>query len=346
MIFKCVLIKKIGRLVLVLPTKNQLNCLTPENEEEDPTPKFLLSEAEKAFMYYKENGYVVFKSLLSSLQCQELMYCWQKEVKSYRGYIYRQASAKAEKNIFNDKGFVMNPILNLQSLNPKNFGSLRSNFEKSIVSNSQLSKATESLLGEKPRIVQSMYFEGNSATWEHQDSYYLDDEVPGKMTAAWIALEDIAIDAGRFFVCPKSHLYDYSDMNIENNIATNHEGYILSIVNLIKEKNFDIRAPRLSQGDVLFWNSMTIHGSLDTIHSSMSRSSITFHAIRTSSKFNVFRNSLRDLGSSGSNFFDVFRPKDQLSKRNKFILMIESRFPKPFYALKNLAISYLLTRKR
>lgn len=332
--------------MLNLPTKNNLNCLAPESEEEDPTPKFSLSDVEKAFAYYKENGYVVFKSLLSSIQCQELISCWQSEVKSHQGYIYRQATAKAEKNILNDKGFVMNPILNLQSLNPKYFGGLRSAFERIVLSNSQLSKATESLLGEKPRIVQSMYFEGNSATWEHQDSYYLDDEVPGKMTAAWIALEDIAPDAGRFFVCPKSHLFDYSDMNIENNIATNHEGYISSIVNLIKAQAFDIRAPRLLQGDVLFWNSMTIHGSLNTIHSSHSRSSITFHAIRSSSKFNVLRASLRDMGSSGSNFFDIYRPKDQISKRNRLVFAIESKFPKPFYALKKLAITSLLTVKR
>ena len=33
-----------------------------------------------------------------------------------------------------------------------------------------------------------MYFEGNSATWEHQDSYYLDDEDTGSMLACWIAL--------------------------------------------------------------------------------------------------------------------------------------------------------------
>jgi len=332
--------------MLVFPTKNNLNCITPENEEEDPTPKFLLSENEKALIYYKENGYVVFKSLLSSIQCQELMSCWQSEVKPYQGYIYRQATAKAEKNILNDKGFVMNPILNLQSLDPKYFDGLRSTFERAVLSNSQLSKATESLLGEKPRIVQSMYFEGNSATWEHQDSYYLDDEIPGKMAAAWIALEDIAPDAGRFFVCPKSHNYDYSDMNIENNIATNHEGYISSIVDLIKNEGFDIRAPRLLQGDVLFWNSMTIHGSLNTTQSLRSRSSITFHAIRSSSKFNVLRTSLRDMGGKSDNCFDIYRPKDQVSKRNKLIFTIESRFPKPFYALKKLAITSLLALKR
>lgn len=330
---------------MLLPTKNGIPCFTPSDDEDDPTPKFSSGELQEASRYYDENGYVVFKSLLSSSQCQDLLSFWEQEVKQFKGYIYRQATSKAEKNLFNDKGFVMNPILNLQSLNVKHFSRLRAAFEQSIIGNIILAKATEILLGEKPRIVQSMYFEGNSATWEHQDSYYLDDEVPGKMVAAWVALEDISPDAGRFFVCPKSHLADYSDMNIENNIATNHDAYIQSIVNLIKEKSFEVRAPRLSQGDVLFWNSMTIHGSLDTVDSAMSRSSVTFHAIRSSSRFNMLRTRLRDLGSGGNSPFDVYRPKDQKQRRNQIVFWLESRFPKPFYALKRKAITFLVSQK-
>ena len=52
-------------------------------------------------------------------------------------------------------------------------------------------KLLNSFFGERPKFVQSMNFEGNSATWEHQDSYYLDDEKTGKMIAGWLALEDI-----------------------------------------------------------------------------------------------------------------------------------------------------------
>ena len=51
-----------------------------------------------------------------------------------------------------------------------------------------------------------MYFDGNPVTWPHQDIYYLDAEEIGRMTSAWVAVEDIAPDAGRFFVYPKSHL--------------------------------------------------------------------------------------------------------------------------------------------
>jgi phytanoyl-CoA hydroxylase len=48
-----------------------------------------------------------------------------------------------------------------------------------------------------------MYFEGNPVTWPHQDTYYLNAEEIGRMTAVWVATEDIGPGAGQFFVCPK-----------------------------------------------------------------------------------------------------------------------------------------------
>src|SRR3546814_11124767 len=68
--------------------------------------------------------------------------------------------------------------------------------------------AVRTIRGEAGKIVQSMYFEGNPATWAHQDSYYLDAEVLGRMVGAWIAVEDIAPGAGRFFIYPGSHRLD------------------------------------------------------------------------------------------------------------------------------------------
>ena len=46
-----------------------------------------------------------------------------------------------------------------------------------------------------------------------------------------------------------------------------------------------IKAPYMAKGDVLFWNSWTIHGSIDSQNPNFSRSSITMHAIAESHKF-------------------------------------------------------------
>ena len=331
---------------LNLTTKNGLNCRVPETDIEDDTPKFNLPEHKsEAIRFYKENGFVIIKKIIDERKCNIFLKYWEKEVKTFKGFIYRQTNGKLEKNIFNKQKWIMNPVLNLQSLNPEYFSNLRSNFEKIIASNFSIADFIRNIIGDKPAIVQSMYFEGNSATWEHQDSYYLDDEDTGEMIAGWLALEDIEADAGRFFICPKSHLIDYASMDFNNIITKNHNAYIKSIVNLVKEKNFEIKAPKLNKGDILLWNSLTIHGSLNSQNLTKSRSSITFHVIKSSSKFQVFRNIFRKLDYDKKYYFNIFRPKDLNRKRNKIIFYLESNYPKIFYSLKNLAIEFKVLGK-
>ena len=332
--------------MLILKTKNGYKCEVPETDAEDLVPKFNInSDIQKAKIFYEDNGFVVLKKVFEEKDCKYLINAWENEVKGFKGYIYRQASAKLERNIFNDQKWVMNPILNLQSLNCKIFPLLRSGFENIISSHKILANFVSTIINDKPMIVQSMYFEGNSVTWEHQDSYYLDDEIVGNMIAGWIALENIKANAGRFFVCAKSHLDDISEMSMENNIADNHDAFIEKINKQIKEKKYKIYAPKLDCGDVLLWNSLTIHGSLDSQSKTNSRSSITFHAIRSSSKFFVLRNSFRNLSADISSPFDIFRPKDQNKKINRLIFYFESRFPKFFYKIKNTSIKLLLNLK-
>jgi phytanoyl-CoA hydroxylase len=200
-------------------------------------------------------------------------------------------------------------------------------------------------LGDAPKIVQSMYFEGNSATWEHQDSYYLDSESIGEMSAAWIALENISAKAGRFFICPGSHKIKLDDHSLYNNIAENHEDYILSVVQKIRDENLEIRAPMLNQGDVLFWNALTIHGSLDSQDTDNSRSSITCHAIPNKKKFMQLQIRTFDLPTDKVGDAFIFKPKDLSKAKNKFILHIESNFPSTFYWLKKKAIVHLVKHK-
>ena len=322
-----------------LYTKNGLHCNVPQNDNEDSTPKFIIPDQElDAYEYFKKNGYVVLKKIITKKNCNCLIESWDQEVKPFKGYLYRQATAKLEKNIFNNQNWVMNPILNLQSLNPKYFCNLRSNFENIIASNQKLANFVRRVIGDKPLIVQSMYFEGNSATWEHQDSYYLDDEDIGQMIAGWVALEDINVYAGRFFVCPKSHLFDYAQMDFSNIITKNHSSYIKNIVKIVKDNNYEVKAPKLDKGDILLWNSLTIHGSLDSQSELNSRSSITFHAIKSSSKFQVLRNISRELKYDDELPFNIFRPKDLSKKRNKAIFLLEKNLPSIFYKLKNIVI--------
>src|ERR1035441_3427250 len=242
--------------MLELTTPRGLPGQVPETRGEDPSPRFKPDELDAIRNYYRENGYVIVRKLFPAETCDAQRRLWEEEVKPFGGYIYRQATAKAEKHVFNQNGWVMNPILNLQSVDPKRFPRFRNYATKAVLASPNLRSVFAGILGESPKVVQSMYFEGNSVTWEHQDSYYLDSEKIGEMVAAWIAIEDIAARAGRFFVCPGSHKLKLDEHGLENNIAEHHETYIQSVVNKIKQLNLEIRAPALEKGDVIFWNAI------------------------------------------------------------------------------------------
>lgn len=326
-------------------TPNGIPVKVPEIDIEDVSKKFLPNELNDAKEYYEKNGYVIFRNLFERQLCQEIRDLWNKEVKKFSGFMYRQATARSEKHIYSPEGWVMNPILNLQSICPKNFALLRSKAVGEILCSNQFKAVFSSLLGEPPKIVQSMYFEGNSATWEHQDTYYLDSEIIGSMSAAWVALEDIGANSGRFFVCPGSHLIRLENQTSRTNIADNHHVYISEIVNLIKERRMEIRAPKLDTGDVLFWHSRTIHGSLRSTEGCGSRSSITAHAIPKTHRFLQLQSRVVDVPVETINGVEIWRPKDQAEILSRFVKLIESYLPTPFYALKRVIVKSLIARR-
>ena len=329
-----------------LYTPRRLPVLVPETDGEDVSPKFKPGDGERILEYYRDNGYVVVRGCIEPEVCDEVRSLWEREVKPFKGYMYRQATQKAEQHVLNDKGWVMNPVLNLQSVDPVSFPEFRATATRKVLANRRLAEVFKLLLGDTPKVVQSMYFEGNSATWEHQDSYYLDSEQVGTMAAAWIAIEDISADAGRFFVCPGSHKMDLIRQQRANNVADSHDAYIEQVVERIRAEQLEIRAPCLKKGDVLFWNAFTIHGSLDSQDVAHSRSSITCHAIANAHRLLQFHTRTFDLPTEEIDGTRVFRPKDLARRKNKFVFGIEKNFPGPFYALKKFVIRRVVAAKR
>jgi phytanoyl-CoA hydroxylase len=331
--------------MIELTTPRGLPVRVPEDLSEDFSTRFEASQWQAAKEYYEENGYVIFGNVIASEMCDRIRDLWDKEVKPFTGYMYRQTTARAEKHSKNERGWIMNPVLNLQSVNPFRFPQFRKFATENILANARLRDAFSVLLNDAPKIVQSMYFEGNSETWEHQDSYYLDSETIGEMCGAWIAVENISPTAGRFFVCPQSQRIKLKDHSLFNNIAENHEAYISSVVDEIRKRSLEIRAPALSKGDVLFFNALTMHGSLKSQDPNNARSSITCHAIPLAKNFLQFQTRVMRLKTSNLNGTSIFKPKDLASPKNRAILYIESHYPTPFYWLKKKAIVHVLKEK-
>lgn len=313
----------------------------PVNVDRTSDPYTQLTDSVDIRHYYEEYGYVVIRNLIPGELCDRAKQAFEREVKPYEGYLYRQASGNPEKHIFTEHGYMLNSILNIQDLETKKFPNFKAN-GLSILTHPNMYDVVQLLLGEEGILTQSMFFEGNPATWAHQDTYYLDSSDLGRMTAAWVAVEDIAPGAGRFYVYPGSHKIDIEKNGGDFDIAFNHNRYKNLVISIINQFNLECRAPALNKGDVLFWNAKTIHGSLTTTQPYASRSSFTAHYIPASTKFFQYQQREISLKLRKINSFSVHHPKnlDRFSKQAIFYL--ETRFPQVFQLAKRIAIKLTL----
>jgi phytanoyl-CoA hydroxylase len=290
--------------------------------------------------YYDDNGYVVLRNLLNAERCDEIVNAFKGTVKTYNGLMYRQTSTGlAEPHRFTESGFLLNSILNPHDLNCAQFGEFRHKLIN-VFSDPKLQVPVKNILQAQPTLVQSMYFEGNPATWAHQDTYYLDSSPLGGLAATWIALEDIHPGAGRFYVYPGSHKLSLPKNTKELNFSQNHEQYKEHVKETIKREGLQCRAPALAKGDVLVWNSFTIHGSLKTTEPSRSRNSLTAHYIPAHVNFLAFQAKTVHLQTALHNGMAIHHPKDQDRLKYKLLLGAERTFPRPFRYARSYAIKH------
>jgi len=308
-----------------------------------PVDYSLLQSADARRAYYRENGYIVRTGLLDTSLAEQLLSAFRNEIKPYRGYLYRQASANPERHRFDASGNVLNSLLNPLSVSSRQFPSFRSSCA-SLLGSDPLFDAVEELLGDSAKLVQSMYFEANPATWPHQDCYYLDSECPGGMLGAWIALEEIEAEAGRFYVVPGSHNFELGQNRGHLNIGTSHDAYKRTVQDAIRNRRMELRAPPMKSGDVLFWNSRTIHGAQEPSSSDRTRNSVTAHFMPASSYLIQYQCIPTAMKADSIGGHAVCRPKDQNRRINQWIMNLEIMAPETFRLVKRKTISWKIKR--
>jgi len=229
----------------------------------------------KPFQEYAAQGYYVAREAIPGELIRPLIATFHGEAKHCNDPQLRQ-NTKRESNQFDVHGFMTVPLVQPHlSINP----ALRS-FRESVLNLSCSEEMRASLqqvtLAPKHCLQQVMIFE-QSATPAHQDWVYLDSFPPGNMTAAWVALEDIHPDATRFFVVPGSQAIDrvFPEEWIWN--STRYTDAIMEIVRTEFSRNMVV--PEMRTGDILFWNSRLIHGSMPGTDPTKSRLSLTAHYI-------------------------------------------------------------------
>lgn len=233
--------------------------------------------------YYETNGYIVFRNLVSTELIETLLDLYTKQIVPSKHPFYRQDTKAYEPNKLNDFGHVKQAFLDIHDY--KKFPEF-SNSSKEIFCSDSIHEALRQITGSNSfNLMNSILFDANTETVPHQDWYYLDTVPSGHLTGAWIALEDIDERAGRFYVLPRS-----KDVDLHSDTPNlPHSKWLLRMKEHTKANKDKIEAPALSKGDVLFWNSRTIHGASPTVDKRFSRKSLTAHYIPSKYEFgNLF----------------------------------------------------------
>ncbi|MCC6278858.1 MAG: phytanoyl-CoA dioxygenase family protein [Oligoflexia bacterium] len=233
--------------------------------------------------YYSEHGYVVVPQVIPSQLVDRLLNQYKKEILNSKYPFFRQSTGRYEPNAFTEHGFVKQSFLDIHDMAPfPEFAEAA----RQVFFSPELIGALRGVTTEAEfNLMQTMMFDANTATVPHQDWWYLDSIPLGQMTAAWIALEDIDEKAGRFFVIPKTLDVDLLGQELD----LPHSEWLKRMKKYFDQNRDRVVAPALKKGDVIFWNSRTIHGALETIDPSFSRKSLTAHFIPSQLKFgNLF----------------------------------------------------------
>ena len=154
--------------------------------------------------FYDDNGYVIAKSLIKKELIDKVLMDLEKCKLGSNRYFSQSTHTWVKFSDLTEEGFLTESIQT--PTKQISAGSLRKSVETLIVSNS-ISEKLAIISGgfDKFVIWQNMLFDKSTGTVDHADTWYLDTMPKGLMVAAWIALEDIHEDAGRFFVIPKSN---------------------------------------------------------------------------------------------------------------------------------------------
>jgi phytanoyl-CoA hydroxylase len=235
---------------------------------------------------YISKGYCIYRKLVPENLIDAFLAEYESKIAPSPDLFYRQ-STQYERNILLRTGYVRNSFMNLhsydypaQEAHPHHrFSYLARQIFCFEPVHEALAEVTES---KSHRIVQSMLFDMNMETEPHQDTFYLDSFPAGHLLGAWFALQDIHEDAGRFFVVSGSHQTRFQ--LTEDEIAVN-KIYLKKICRYLEDNRDKLHAPALEKGDVLFWNSMTVHGSLKTVDTKRSRKSLTAHYLPAAYEF-------------------------------------------------------------
>jgi phytanoyl-CoA hydroxylase len=265
---------------------------------------------------YRDEGYAVVRQAVPRAKIAKLLDLYRRQIVPSKAAFFRQNTNAYQPNERTEHGYVRQSFLDIHDYVSHQEFSLAA---RDLFCDGQLHEALRQVACfEQFNLMQTMMFDLNTATPAHQDWYYLDSVPHGNLIAAWIALEDIDERAGRFYVLPGSHKVDFGAATP----GRTHAEWLRVVATHVGKHVHQVSAPALECGDVLLWNSRTVHGSLPTQDGRFSRKSLTAHYLPQQFEFgNLFatKRNLHYQEHEGVRFYRN-QPDDSPWNRVKFRL--------------------------
>jgi phytanoyl-CoA hydroxylase len=221
--------------------------------------------------HYRRDGWVKIPGVIASDKIDMLLAAYTRHLLPSRKKFYRQNTNRYERNHIDVHGHITNSFLDPHNYN--RLPALRQAALDIFFDETLLVSLAATTGYAKHDLMQSMLFDKNAETTAHQDWWYLDSVPPGALAAAWIALEDIPAEAGRFYLVSGSH-----EAVVPQDLrALRHDAWLDLMRQYVQDHAASVEAPEMKKGDVIIWNSRTVHGALPTTDPKFSRKSLTAH---------------------------------------------------------------------
>jgi len=148
------------------------------------------------------------------------------------------------------------------------------------------------LYGREPFAFQTLNFPVGSNQPIHSDATHFHSHPAGFMAGVWVALEDVAEEAGPLVVCPGSHRLPYvsaADLGLtpEQIRAEAHPQRLFEAYwqEQLQHGGFEAKTLLAKRGDVLIWHANLLHGGAPVLDHQLSRWSQVSHYLFEGCRF-------------------------------------------------------------
>lgn len=156
----------------------------------------------------------------------------------------------------------------------------RSEAVRSLATHPRLETLLALAYGRQPFAFQTLNFRQGSEQHAHSDAAHFHSQPPRFMCGAWIALEDVAADAGPLFYHPGSHrdrVFEMSDAGVTGRRPKRGDYAAHYVQAFAAQVAGQPRTALLKKGQVLVWAANTTHGGLAIDRPGATRRSLVAH---------------------------------------------------------------------